>query len=219
MGYPKLLGPSLLGEVPIINWIVMGCRLSRRSHCGKAIHRSGSDLVLSAWQSVLFFRSGTSSKVMYLLYMWGTDHSFFGLKAFFQQVEKNRNICCFYGLLPVYSFLFFEGLFLENKNKIKWNKIRELLRFKKFQSCAWHVPVIGTCPVSEITLVLGKNDLHQADNSEFPGVNHPCHSVRELWKREVICKFGFGEIRVPLKTRLWCGFSTISLKHERHWTS
>ena len=30
--------------------------------------RSGSDLVLSAWQSVLFFRSGTCSKLMYLLY-------------------------------------------------------------------------------------------------------------------------------------------------------
>ncbi len=28
-------------------------------------------------------------------------------------------------------------------------------------------------PVSEITLVLGKNDLRQADNSGFPGVNHP----------------------------------------------
>ncbi len=32
-------------------------------------NRSGSDLVLSAWQSVLFFRWGISSKPMYLLYM------------------------------------------------------------------------------------------------------------------------------------------------------
>ncbi len=32
--------------------------------------------------------------------------------------------------------------------------------------------------VSEITLVLGKNDLRQADNSGFVGVNHPCESVK-----------------------------------------
>ncbi len=33
---------------------------------------------------------------------------------------------------------------------------------------------IGTCRVSKITFVLGKNDLCQADNSGFPGVNQSC---------------------------------------------
>ncbi len=37
------------------------------------------------------------------------------------------------------------------------------------------VRVIWTCPVPKIKLVLGKNDLRQADNSGFPRVNHPCH--------------------------------------------
>ncbi len=125
---------------------------------------------------------------------------FLGLKAFFQQVGKIGISIFFYGLLPEYSFLTFEGLFSaseENGNKClfvlavtrvlissfwrpffrQMKKIyekRELFSSKNFYSCAWHVPGIGTCPVYKITLVLGKNDLRQADNSGFPGVNHPC---------------------------------------------
>ncbi len=83
-------------------------------------------------------------------------------------------------LLPVYSFLRFEGLFLENKKM-------ELFSSKNFHSCAWHVLVIGTSPVSKITLVLGENYLRQADNSGFPGVNHPCQNWEswESWAEEV----------------------------------
>ncbi len=45
--------------------------------------RSGSDLVLSAWQSVLFFRSGTSSKLKYLL-----------LYAMYQNITSTESILC-----------------------------------------------------------------------------------------------------------------------------
>ncbi len=37
-----------------------------------------------------------------------------------------------------------------------------------------HVSEIETSPVPELTLVLMKIDLRQADNSRFAGVNHPC---------------------------------------------
>ncbi len=51
--------------------------------------------------------------------------------------------------------------------------IQILLSQKVYYPSNLHVPGIGTCPVSKITLVLMKNDLRQADNSGFPGVNHP----------------------------------------------
>ena len=137
------------------------------------LHRSGSDLVLSAWLSVLFFRSLMSFWTS--LYL-GTH--FFDLKAFFHPVEKLGTNVVFTGWYRGTHFFVLKSFFRPIKKRDKVNILkRELFSSEKFHSCVWHVPGIGTCPVSKITLVLWKNDLRQADNSEFPGVNHPCTTV------------------------------------------
>ncbi len=76
--------------------------------------------------------------------------------------------------VPIISFC---GPFLRNK------RIKE--QQKNISSytglSAWHVSEIETSPVSELTMVLMKIDLRQADNSIYLGVNHPwnralCHT-------------------------------------------
>ena len=70
--------------------------LTKSNH--KMNYRSGSDLVLSAWQNVLFL----GYALMYLLYI---------LKAFFYQVVKMGINFILYVMLPGYSYQCFEGLF------------------------------------------------------------------------------------------------------------
>ncbi len=87
-----------------------------------------------------------------------------------------------------------------------------------------YVPVIGTCSVSKITLVLGKNDPRQADNSGFSGVNHPC-LVREnthLWTSEahdhvfvytLSDSQGRGAVTTMIMQMLPSGISSMEIQH------
>ncbi len=54
--------------------------------------------------------------------------------------------------------------------------------------------------MSKITLVLRKNDLHQADNSGFPGVNHPCFPYTCICRFLIQCK----QFRFFIKNVTFC---------------
>ncbi len=120
------------------------------------------------------------------------------MKAFFHQVGKIGTNAFFMGCYLSTHFFLLKAFF----QQIKKYKERKLFSSKNFHSCAWHIPVIGTCPVSKITLVLGKNDLRQADNSGFPGVNHPCEKgnlCKAILSLNIVWHFTLAWVKAQLR--------------------
>ena len=103
--------------------------------------------------------------------------------------QTNRSCCVLttWIFMKIHEHWCFSMDYHENPCFLPWNLMNVHVHSLTFIANFDWVLGTETCPVSEITLVLWKNDLRQADNSGFPGVNHPWFPKKSLTFNYQIC--------------------------------